>query len=103
VRGCYHNRSAREIITDVVISGSANVGCSRGGLVSCLLRSLSKVGSVRSDAVCGSLIDIRRHLPVGKRLVKRTCEITLSVMSVNTRPEDPEPDAQITQVGGRNI
>ena len=54
MRGCYHNRSAREIITDVVISGSANVGCSRGGLVSCLLRSLSKVGWARSDTVCGS-------------------------------------------------
>jgi hypothetical protein len=44
----------REIATDVLISGSANVGSSRSGLVSCLLFSLSKVGLSRSDAVCGS-------------------------------------------------
>jgi hypothetical protein len=67
VRGCFRHCSARGIITDVVISGAANVGWSRSGLaanvgwsrsglVSFLSSSLSlsRVGSSRSDAICGS-------------------------------------------------
>jgi hypothetical protein len=57
LRGCYRQFGARGVMADVMIAGSAGVGCSRGRLVAFLFRSLSlslslsRVGSARYDAV----------------------------------------------------